>query len=766
MRKDGYFRFRGLVLILWILTTLSSTHKAHAQISHGGMPLEQGAENFSKLRTAVDYFVEMPSFDLDSVLANDNLAGNRVGGLNFAYKFFVNLTPENSGVVFHTEDGTKIWKVGIRSPKAFSLNVLFKEFTLPEKAQVYLYNSDRTRVLGSFTRENRPNGGEFSIAPVEGEEITIEYHEPPDVSFSGKICISEVNHDYRGLFRAGTRFKMTILPCIPDLSCDSQYDTIGRSVCLLIINGVTYCTGTLINNTAKDGKPYLLTASHCLNNNADMGSRIVVFMNYLSPRCDTRIRGSEEFSVSGSVTRALSNEIDFALVELTEVPPPDYRPYLAGWSLDKKTSNAPPFTGIHHPFGEVKKYCVEEDSITPIDWTNGGGIASGNHWYVEKWEVGHTWSGSSGSPIFDGTFKLRGGLTGGSSGGNLGCSPYSSGDYYFRLDKAWDQFSNKSKQLKHWLDPLSPDSIKSPVSLNGLDPYANNSAKRINNLLPTDSLTRLSLSSPNWGCLTGHNSQGTSSFAEHFTTTDSSMIHGVYLVVGKGNNNSNLPITVRVYQGGSKPGKILGKSILNPNYIDFSGGSFITKTKTSFSNRENYIRFDSPISVGTDFYVGYQISYPLTAPEDSFYVYAALRKTTTNTAFLKQNTIWTPYTNYSSIPIYTSLWIEPILSGDTIKTPNTFSEEDPDSLAKNLLKNRPILAYSSKESVLYIALPTLWSGNTTLEVFDMTGSKILEKNIFPPVGAINLPKTSGRLLLIRLKNNTLVYVQKMAIGFE
>ena len=39
----------------------------------------------------------------------------------------------------------------------------------------------------------------------------------------------------------------------------------GQSVVLLIIDGSVGCTGTLINNTDNDGKPYLLTASHCLN---------------------------------------------------------------------------------------------------------------------------------------------------------------------------------------------------------------------------------------------------------------------------------------------------------------------------------------------------------------------------------------------------------------------------------------------------------------------------------------------------------------------
>ena len=56
---------------------------------------------------------------------------------------------------------------------------------------------------------------------------------------------------------------------IPPLACyqdgTNDYAQWGQSVVLLIIDGSVGCTGTLINNTDNDGKPYLLTASHCLN---------------------------------------------------------------------------------------------------------------------------------------------------------------------------------------------------------------------------------------------------------------------------------------------------------------------------------------------------------------------------------------------------------------------------------------------------------------------------------------------------------------------
>ena len=40
-----------------------------------------------------------------------------------------------------------------------------------------------------------------------------------------------------------------------------------------ILTGGTLCTGTLVNNTAQDGTPYVLTAEHC--NPQNMGNAVL-----------------------------------------------------------------------------------------------------------------------------------------------------------------------------------------------------------------------------------------------------------------------------------------------------------------------------------------------------------------------------------------------------------------------------------------------------------------------------------------------------------
>jgi hypothetical protein len=751
-------------MLLW--GSLLTTCPLRAQIPHGsGSPLAEGSESLSGLRTCVDYFVEMPILDTDSARYVDDLPGNRVGGLRFAHTFYTHLSPENSGMLFTTSDGTRVWKLGIRSNGAFSINVLFSTFVLPEGGKVFLYNSDRSVVLGPFTRENQTEAGSFSVAPVDGDELTVEYQEPADAAFPGKLCITEVNHDYRGLFlRMSHRYNTLNMPCLPDVSCDTSLNAAKRSVCLLIINGNTYCTGTFVNNTALDGKPYLLTAAHCLKGNPDLGSRIVAFLNYESPGCDPRVRGSEEFSLSGSVCRAMHSGIDYSLIEFMEKPPMDYRLYLAGWRRDSLSFDRAPFTCIHHPNGDTKKYCIETDTLEKSSPPPYFDLEPNNHWHVWAWEKGHTWGGSSGAPLFDRSMHLVGALSGGGSGGDYGCGTDTVGDYFYRLDRSWQPPVSTNNQLMHWLDPITPDGqTSSTVTLDGMEAYVLRPAKRIGNVALNDSLNSLDYRN-GWGTLFGHNSMGIRSFAEHFFVRDSSMVLGAYLMVRKGHFNADRPVYVRIYEGGGRtPGKILAKQLLHPSYqnYDYLNNTFYTTSKTIFSNKENYVRFSSPVSVGTDFFIGYEITYPVVSEQDTFDLYGVVGRRAGNSAYFKLNNRWYPYYEFPNQAINSALWVESVVAADTVTVPNTYSETDSDTLV-NIL--RPIAVWENVSRSLQIYFPSTWSGETQAELFDAVGKNILNATVYPSVATLSLGSAVPRLLILRLSNRNQVVTLKIPAG--
>ncbi|MCI7358802.1 MAG: hypothetical protein MSK40_14030, partial [Parabacteroides sp.] len=256
-----------IVIVFFSIISCLFITPVFAQISHGGKPLP-----YLLTRSAEEnLFESMPSFDLEEQLRLDSMEYNGLRNSNrFAYKFITDFTPENAGVTYTLADGTRVWRLGIRSAGAVSLNLLFTEYELPEGASLFIYDPEQKQVKGGFTSQNNSERRILPVSPIYGEELIIEYQEPANSTFHGKLRIGEVNHGYRSIQRVAEPASepsgdTCILPLICSLPDGDPYQEVGRSVVELIVDGVYYCTGSLINNTNQDGKPYLLTASHCLN---------------------------------------------------------------------------------------------------------------------------------------------------------------------------------------------------------------------------------------------------------------------------------------------------------------------------------------------------------------------------------------------------------------------------------------------------------------------------------------------------------------------
>ena len=206
-----------------------------AQVSHGGRPLP-----LSLMRsTNGQMFKEMPPFDVQEELRIDSLNESDLrSGFRFAYKFITDYNRYNSGVTFTGPDGTRVWRLGIYSPGALSINVLFTEYELPEGAQLFLYNEDQTQILGSFNHLNNSEVNLLPVSPIQGDRLIIEYQEPANASFQGRLTVGEVNHGYRSLRglepgdTAALIGKITPLACYQDGTND--YAQWGQSVVLLI----------------------------------------------------------------------------------------------------------------------------------------------------------------------------------------------------------------------------------------------------------------------------------------------------------------------------------------------------------------------------------------------------------------------------------------------------------------------------------------------------------------------------------------------------
>ena len=220
----------------------------------------------NELKSSRNRIVEMPPISnfLTSETETENQnSENRLKPFRFAYPFEVNLTTENSGEWLPGDDGFLVWKLTIRSEGAKSLNLIFEEFELQEREKLFIFNSKENHILGAFTSINNLPHKKFAVSPVLGDEITVQY-EIPEEDFNNKhFIITRVNHDYVGILKSGSRRPLgkTAGTCNIDINCDEwkDWNEVKNSVCRVFVNGKEVCTGVLINNTAVNQKPFVLS---------------------------------------------------------------------------------------------------------------------------------------------------------------------------------------------------------------------------------------------------------------------------------------------------------------------------------------------------------------------------------------------------------------------------------------------------------------------------------------------------------------------------
>jgi len=410
-----------------------------AQISMPGTPL-----SFGKKTIGADIpVIHLPTVDADALLAEDE-AGAVYG--NIPYRFGtdieVSYNTDNSGVWHNLPNGGRVWRLGIASAGAYSLNFIMDRFYLPRGAALYILNPDTKDFIGAFTTHNNNADSVFATAPLSGSMVILELYEPADKKGMSTVSIQYVIHAYRNIFSTVKSISSSGA-CNINVNCPEGllWQNEKRAVAMILsANNTSVCSGALVNNVRQDGTPYFLTANHCLMG-ANSSTWIFMF-NYESATC-IGTNGPNHQTVQGSVIRARDNSSDFALLELNTAPPLDFNVYFAGWSAVDVASDS--CVGIHHPSGDIKKISFDFDSVSSSGYSGPGNT----HWRIGEWELGTTEGGSSGSPLFSKHRKIIGQL----HGGTASCNNPSGYDVYGKFSHSWDTGSTPDKRLKDWLDP-------------------------------------------------------------------------------------------------------------------------------------------------------------------------------------------------------------------------------------------------------------------------------------------------------------------------
>lgn len=414
---------------------------------------------------------DIPTYSYDqpnvaALRAEDRITDSlRNGPWRFGYNYSTSINLENSAVWYTKSNGDKVGILKITSDQAKTINLTFSNTQIPEGNELFVYNADKSFVLGRFT-QNHIYKGELGTELVPGSTVIVEYFVPAQNSgLMGNVEISKITHGYRTAGEFQTKAFGSSGSCNMNVNCPdgAPYVNQRNSAVMLVSGSNGFCSGALINNTQFDGTPYVLTANHCYSNVTSWVFRF----NWQASGCNNPSSSPSFQSLSGSVERARRANSDFLLVEITGglsngMVPQSHSPYYAGWD----NGNAAPTStiSIHHPSGDIKKISFDDQPASAVQAM--GSTEANSSWRVEWDRNTTTEGGSSGSPLFNQNGEIIGQLW----GGNAGCNGTTSSgqDYYGRLFNSWNPSGSPiSGQLKHWLDPQN----QGTGSITGYDPY-------------------------------------------------------------------------------------------------------------------------------------------------------------------------------------------------------------------------------------------------------------------------------------------------------
>lgn len=623
--------FNGLVCI------------SNGQVSKGGTPLSF-LSNF-EIESESRMILTPIQNKAAQLQFNQGDLVNKMSPFVFATPIWTSYSPLTHGKWVQSADGKSIWILSIKSNQAYSLNLLFRKFKLPPSGRLFIYNADKSFVLGAFTDENNKPDSLFATSPIPGDELIIEYSQDSNESVASPFEISQVNHDFLDVFSFLKSNKIGSFGssdyCNVDVGDDSNSSTLiqEQSVCKIIINGSELCSGTMLANTSSDSSVYFLTAAHCLSTQ-EQASNTLFYYNYQSPNGFGLVQGSIDFQTLGATLVSTSLDGDFTLLKLQgERPSVAYRPYLAGWN--RSTSPPAPYFAIHHPSGDVKKISRASNSVIATTFYSPP-FATDFHWQVPVWNSGTTEGGSSGCGLFDANGLLIGNL----SGGDAFCGS-SVNDYFARFNRAWDAMPTESEQLAHWLD-LGNKTAANQFFI-GKYLYASKNAQRISNVVYTDStIFRENGSALSLGLF---NLSPISKIAEKHQFSTNQKIEGVYVVVGKGSSSATGSVKISFWEGGSIP--------------ETEIYSFNTPLSYFISNREKYIKVNSDLIVSNNVFVSVELLSP--AANDTLGIYVSeIKKDNSsrpnNTLYVHDGNQWSAYSEFDSSLSNGSSWVDLVVS--------------------------------------------------------------------------------------------------------
>jgi hypothetical protein len=358
---------------------------------------------------------------------------------------------ESGGIGVDGGQGSIVWATRIHVDEAYRLRLHVLDVQLPPGARMWVWGTGGEP--REFGLELKAPAGDLWTPSVEGPDLMLEVHAPVSAA-TARFTLREVLELFPVGASAGDE---RVVPsqdstaCLVDAACvesSSLLTVLQHAVAQLhFVEGSKsfLCTGGLLNNTRADGTPYLLTAHHCLSDQA-VASTLEAFFQYEDPSCG--IVASQESNyphTNGATllaTGATGSQSDYTLVRLAGSVPADST--FLGWNADPSAlANGTLLFRVSHPLGLPQAF---SETQVLASATECAGTLRPSYIYSTKVpNGGDTAGGSSGAPVVMENGQVVGQLYGECGDPFNNCSQSNT-----VVDGA---FAQTFPAISQWLDP-------------------------------------------------------------------------------------------------------------------------------------------------------------------------------------------------------------------------------------------------------------------------------------------------------------------------
>ena len=388
----------------------------------------------------------MPSFDLAQLQKEDADNDETRGLFRFGKGFDVSYSLADGQ--WEDVDGGRLWTMTFLSEGALSLNFVFNDLYLPEGAELYIENQDKTVLFGPVTGDALTENGFYLTDLIPGEQATIYLYEPTECRNQSSLTIERVVHGYRAYVNSlGPNTRNVISYGV---ACYPAYEQESDAVAMVLSpSGDGICSGALVMATNYSFKGYFLTTfdlidtdgNGVLSNEEKEASENSMFkFRYKKKTCEGTAMETS-YTYNHATFRAAWNVTMSALMEIGGNISQNKKLTWLGW--DRNGTVPTSCACIHHQSLTDMRLCKDDYNYI-FPW-------SGNNCWSVHFSEGGVALGSHGAPLLDQNKRVVAHEYDQSFNGNYSGTPTG---YFGKFSESWLGNYTSSTSLSFWLDPL------------------------------------------------------------------------------------------------------------------------------------------------------------------------------------------------------------------------------------------------------------------------------------------------------------------------